>query len=396
MPSDAIIFVPGIKGTKLVNTNLVNFDTIWSGIQSNFETIEDLKFSHAVEGQYYDEKIDSVIQEGEIEELAYSEFLHDLDTNKPVYIFNYDWRYSAAENGALLEHFLDYLIRKSEAAKGVETFRKFDFITHSLGNFVLRNYLRYNGFSKVNKIIFTVPPFQGSIDAASAVVIGEGVFTNVKAKVRKIIRTFPGALELLPRYKHASRFNGLPGEHNFFLSEHWQENITTPTKRSARETARKFRAALEVAGKTVQDELLDLAALTGAQRKRILVIARTGYDTYQSINVLCNKAGEPGNFFDFANACKTKNGDGRVPDISSCHYYREVLTLQIKDDIFYRDYSHGFVLKDERLQKIVNRFLRSGSSSFDWKIPGGTVKQVKGLQRKIQKKTGLPYWETVV
>ena len=55
--------------------------------------------------------------------------------------------------------------------------------------------------------MFTVPPFQGAIDIVCAALIGEGVFPNVKAKIRKLIRTFPGALELLPNYAGASRFD---------------------------------------------------------------------------------------------------------------------------------------------------------------------------------------------
>ena len=36
------IIIPGIKGTKLVNSNTLNFDTIWSVLQSKYETIYDL------------------------------------------------------------------------------------------------------------------------------------------------------------------------------------------------------------------------------------------------------------------------------------------------------------------------------------------------------------------
>lgn len=80
MDSDAIIFIPGIKGTKLVETNRVNHDTIWSGIQSNFETIEDLELSFRFHNRHYDQGIDNLIVAGEIEELAYAEFLRDLRT----------------------------------------------------------------------------------------------------------------------------------------------------------------------------------------------------------------------------------------------------------------------------------------------------------------------------
>ena len=110
MASDAVIFIPGIKGTKLVETNRTPFDTIWSGLQSNFESLEDLELSRGDSRVYYDERVDFIVQPGEIEELAYREFLRDLATDKPVFIFNYDWRYSAAESGDLFKQFLDYLI----------------------------------------------------------------------------------------------------------------------------------------------------------------------------------------------------------------------------------------------------------------------------------------------
>ena len=156
MKSDAVIFIPGIKGTKLVETNRTPFDTIWSGIQSNFESIQDLELSASQDGVYFDEKITSIIGAGEIEELAYAEFLRDLTTEKPRFIFNYDWRLSAGENGERLGEFVDYLIAKSVASKDTPKFKRFDFITHSLGNFILRNYLHRNGFDRVNKIVFTV------------------------------------------------------------------------------------------------------------------------------------------------------------------------------------------------------------------------------------------------
>ena len=113
MSSDAVVFIPGIKGTKLVETNRTPFDTIWSGIQSNFETIQHLELTQGRSGVYYDERVRTIIDAGEIEELAYAEFLNDLDTDKPIFIFNYDWRYSAEENGEQLAEFIDYLIAKS-------------------------------------------------------------------------------------------------------------------------------------------------------------------------------------------------------------------------------------------------------------------------------------------
>ena len=121
------------------------------------------------------------------------------------------------------------------------------------------------------------------------------------------------------------------------------------------------------------------------------MIARHGYDTYQSLVVYRKRQKYPENFFDLENACENEHGDGRVPHISSCHYWEDVLTLMVDDSWRYREYSHGFVLKDERVQKLVNRFLSNPRDKFNnYKIPGGGVKKVVGLIPDMEK--GLPYW----
>lgn len=391
MESDATIFIPGIKGTKLVETNRSTHDTIWSGIQSNFESIEDLELTHQLKGQYYDEPVETIIKAGEIEALAYGEFLKDLKTNKPVYIFNYDWRLSAKQNGSRLNDFIEYLVEKSKVSgnreKNQKNIQRFDFITHSLGNAVLRSYIKQFdlNFRRIHKIVFTVPPFLGSIDIAVGILVGEGFFPNVKGKIRKVIRTFPGALELLPEYADASRF-GSREKHDFFKFNDWQENVTSPKNL----TSEKFKKALAIARQTVKNNLCDLAQLSEGQRDRILVIARHGYDTYQSLRVFRKLAGNPKNYFDIENACNNKHGDGRVPHVSSCHYHDSVLTLMVDDALFFSDYSHGFVLKDERVQKLVNRFFSKAGNKLKYDIPGGSVKKVIGLIP--DKEEGLPYW----
>ena len=395
MAAEAVIFIPGIKGTKLVETNLATWDTIWSGIQSNFETIENLELTAAYGGRHFDENPRSIIQASEVETLAYGEFLNDLKTEAPIYIFNYDWRLSASENGSRLDKFMDYLIDKSKARsdhskkkdkKAKTPIKSFDFITHSLGNFILRNYLSRFGFAKVNKIVFTVPPFQGSIDIVVGALLGEGLFPGVKAKIRKILRTMPGALELLPDYKDASRFDP-NGSHKFLNFNHWQSNVTRPSN----SVAGKMKKALTLAKKVVRNELCDLTSLSKVERDRILVIARGGFQTWQSVRVKKNGPGNTRNFVDFEGGLRTDDGDGRVPHVSSCCYWNSIQTLMLEDALWFREYSHGFILKDERVQKLVNRFLFSGRR-FDFSIPGGLIKRVVGLNREADPDTQLPRW----
>ncbi len=402
MSADAVIFVPGIKGTKLVNTNRVNFDTIWSGIQSNFETIEDLEFTHRYQNQYYEENIHAIIEPGEIEELAYAEFIRDLHADKPIYIFNYDWRLSAADNADHLADFMEYLVNKSAASKTSRTFRRFDMITHSLGNFIVRAYLHEYGFDKTNKIVFTVPPFAGSIDIASVATIGEGLFRNVKTKIRKLIRTMPGALELLPHYQYTSQFADSRAKHNFFNIDHWQRNITAPADKDKtklkqkKEIAEKFKQAIKVAKSTVSNKLLDLRQLGAKERNKCLVIARTGYETWQSVNVVkAASAPNPANYIDFENGLRNKCGDGSVADASACFYFDAVKTLVVQDALFHRDYGHGFILKDERVQRIINRFLRGESGKF-WQIPGNSVRRAKGLSLETDARTKLKYRKVIL
>jgi Lecithin:cholesterol acyltransferase len=325
-----------------------------------------------------------------------------LKTDKPVYIFNYDWRHSARVNGEGLNNFINYLINKSRANKNLQKqnkpFRRFDFITHSLGNAPLRSYIKQFDpkFERINKIIFTVPPFKGSIDIAEVILIGEGFFPNVKGKIRKLIRTFPGALELLPTYAGASRFSP-GGQHNFFNYEHWQSNIILPQKINSDKLriAEKFKITLDIAKKAVKQNIGDLSDLPKSLRDRILIICRDGYKTYQSMRVYKGREAPLKNFFDFENACRNKEGDGKVPHVSSCLYRDKINTVMVKDAWRYLDYSHGFVLKDERVQKLVNRFLFD-KKKFDHKVHGGSIQRVVGLENKKDKKKDLPYWEPVL
>jgi len=401
MAGEATIFIPGIKGTKLVETNLPTWDTIWSGMQSNFETIEDLELTAAYKGRFFEENPRSIIRPSEIETLAYGEFLHDLKTDKPIYIFNYDWRLSAKHNGDLLAKFMDYLIDKSLALskkskqkypEAAAPIKSFNFVTHSLGNFVLRSYLFHHNFKKVNKIVFTVPPFQGSIDIVTTALVGEGFFPGVKAKIRKLIRIMPGAMELLPTYPNASRF--APNRsHNFFNFNHWQGNVQDADPQDAN----KMKKTLTATGRFVRNELCDLKDLPEANRKNILVIVRGGFDTWQSVIVKKDDPGRVRNYVDFENSVRTDDGDGRVPHISSCCYYDSVQTYFLEDAFWYREYSHGFVLKDERVQKLVNRFLFS-ENNFDPNIPSGSIKRVRGLETILHENDeglSLPSWRIV-
>ncbi len=367
--SDAIIFLPGIKGTTLVNTNRADYDTIWSAIQSQYEDLNLLELSFDENDMGYDSWPHSLIKPGQIEGIVYSEFLRDIKTEKPIYVFNYDWRQNSVVNAERLQQFMTMLLQKSKASQRFDKpLRRFDLIAHSHGSNVLRQLTAMEGLRRIGKIVLAAPPLRGALDAVDAVLTGEGVFPGVRARVRKLIRSFPGALELLPTYG-AGLFDD-QSVVDFFNLAHWQANITDDDNSHAA----IFSETLGIARK-MQARLHDWSALKKPLRDRILIIVRDGYATAQSVQVHKQMAGEPNNYVDLEHMHFSPHGDGTVPHISSCAWSDKILTLVATDSWRYRDYGHGFILKDERIQKMVRRFL-SDSKPFDWYIPGRSIKKV--------------------
>ena len=62
------ILIPGITGTKLADTNRLDFDIIWSGIQSKYETIHDLKLDISAQ---FEQSTKVIIDRADVEDLAY-------------------------------------------------------------------------------------------------------------------------------------------------------------------------------------------------------------------------------------------------------------------------------------------------------------------------------------
>ena len=382
----AVIFIPGIKGTTLVNTNRTDYDTIWSAVQSQFEDLNQLEMSFGAKGQLADTYRDTIISPGQLEAIVYREFIHDLSLDKPVYLFNYDWRRTSHENAGKLQSFMDKLQAKSKISEHFKTpIKRFDVITHSQGSAVLRQLSGLEGFKRIGRVIMAAPPLQGSLDILDIVLTGEGFFPSVRGRIRKLLRTIPGGLEILPLYTGALFEDGTSAD--YFNMQDWQKNITS----KANNYSRKFTQAIEYARKS-RKLMPDLDKLSSSIRNRILIIARDGYPTAQSLRVYRKLAGEPDNFVDLENLHMTSDGDGRVPHISSCCWHQKILTLMATDSWRYRDYGHGFLLKDERIQKVMTRFLTQ--EQFDWGFPGHSIKKVSALVEKQHPETNLPYWET--
>ncbi len=225
--SDAVIMIPGIKGSQLINVNTHNFHPMWRDVRFNFSNVEDLELTEEYLGSRYEEKMEVLIERGSVESLAYKEFMEDLEVDVPKFFFSYDWRKSNRENGRNLHEFIEMLKKKSKASSTAKEIKTVSIVTHSMGNHILRFYIKDVGFDSIDKIVFVAPPFMGSLAMVTAFIKGQGMFKNIKKKLREIVRTFPGAIELLPRYKNAALFKD-DSAVDFFNKDHWQKGIITP------------------------------------------------------------------------------------------------------------------------------------------------------------------------
>ena len=365
------ILIPGITGTKLADTNRLDFDIIWSGIQSKYETIHDLSLD--INAQF-EQSAEVIIDRADVEDLAYKEayYIIKRKLEGEVFIFGYDWRRSCVENGKKLKAFVEYL-----SAKIGET--KFNFLTHSMGGIVFTCFLKTlrGDYSCIDKAILTVCPFKGSVNALVGLIKGEGgikfPFLNSNDEFRKIARTFPAVYELCPSYKNAVTFDPqhpLAGQiFNITDPAQWQSNLSK---------IKIFQRRLE----NLKDFLagnpgpINLARMDKKNRKRILIVIGRGEKTKTSVNV---KKEDPNmrikNFFDFDQ--KEDDGDGTVPYVSSSHYKKTILTLSVKSK-WYDKATHGFFLNDGRVQSIIRRFF-AGDTNYKnwWSDIGGTVNVVE-------------------
>ncbi|MBM4044646.1 MAG: alpha/beta hydrolase [Planctomycetes bacterium] len=354
MPTPTIL-VPGIKGTTLVNTNTLDFDTIWSGVQSKFESVYDLALKPDTR---FEAAPRAIIERSDVEDLAYREAVLIIahKTGSPVYIFGYDWRKSCAENGERLKAYVDLLKEKLQADR-------FNFVTHSMGGMVFSCFLKQlaGDYDLVEHAVLTVCPFNGSIYALVALIVGEGGINfpllNSNDEFRKIARSFPSVYELLPVYPGAiTRKDGKPFD--LYNPAHWQSNL-------AEEEMFRERLAHLKAFRVTRPAMQDLKELPVEVRKRFVIVVAEGEMTKQKVVVKPqDAAGRVTNFFDL-DLPGTKHGDGTVPSISSTLYKREILTIGVQSK-WYDRATHAFILNDGRVQNIINRFLKDDTEHPDW------------------------------
>ncbi|MCM3571101.1 lipase/acyltransferase domain-containing protein [Neobacillus mesonae] len=368
------ILIPGIQGTKLVNSNTLNFDTIWSGIQSKYETIYDLALK---QDPRFEVSPRTIIERSDIEDLPYREAISVLEhkIKSPVYIFGYDWRKSSAETAKLLAAYIDYLKEKLAV-------NSFNFIAHSLGAMVFSCYLKQlqGNYEVIEHAVLASCPFKGAVRALVSLAAGEGGLKfplfNSNDEFRKIARTFPSVFELCPTYKNAIVFeNG--AEFDLFNPDHWQSNIGDDDLGMFLNRIQHIKTFWS----KHDPAMLNLESLPEEIRKRILILAGEGEETKKKVIVKpVSPDGRAKNFFHFDSPDANGDGDGVVPLDSAAFYSEKVLTLAVKKK-WSNLAMHALFLNDGRVQTLITRFLLNQNVARAqgvpwWSVLDGSVRQL--------------------
>ncbi len=350
-----IIFIPGIKGSQLVNTYPVDFEVRWSLEDMVIGNITEDPLDFELREGLVDRNVRMMLREGELIKYAYERMIDHLrrEAGRLLYTFPYDWRKSIAPNARRLREFIEHVQSKSEV-NGKKP--KVSFVTHSMGALVLTSALGLRGpepFRDVDRIAYVAPPFRGSCGIFQALITGEkSGWICDEEDFRKLARSFPAVYEMLPSYRKAVIAAEDGKELDPFDLANWQENVTagdTFQPRFLRNAEVFVRGSKARYGGVCDAPLLPESELRKHPDK-ILVILSVGHETPYQIPVK-TKNPRNRNWFDFEHMLLDDYGDKRVHLRSAAI---EGLTLAA----YCGANSHSKICRDRRIIKSVALWLR--------------------------------------
>lgn len=351
----AIVFIPGIKGSRLIDTYPFDWPTRWSledMVVGNI--IEDPLDMALAEGRY-DARDGHWMRPGHAIGLPYRRLVAKLRTwqaPQPLYVHTYDWRKPLETSARRLVRVLDE-IQGRERAAGRSP--ELSFVTHSMGGLLLRSALglrdRRQPFRDVHRVVFIAPPFRGAIGAPYALVVGErdGLFSSDEDQ-RRLARTFPSVYQMTPSWAGAA-VDSDSRPLDLFDPANWQANVRDG---SGFRAAFLREAEAFVRGNSRHRETRSEAPLLSdrmlaAHAERVLVLCGAGHATHDQLPVQTANARNP-NWFDFAGARTTAHGDGTVPMISAAV---KGVTLAAFDGVA----EHALLCREERVANLVSMWL---------------------------------------
>ncbi|GEM_PF-6098857 len=247
-----LVFIPGILGSKLCDTSGA---VVW-GNATSLRNLPKLEL-----GREFPESaalvpcgpIRSIQVLGPIFSIKqYSSLFTSLAKmgfveKKNFFIFSYDWRKSNVDNASRFETFIARELPHGET---------FDILSHSMGGIITRVYLSSaSNRTRVRRAIYMGTPFLGSSSTFETIRHGWGALDIMvpghTEAIHRIVLSFPGFLELLPRYEdccYVKHAEGTPLEYlNVFDPGVWLRLGWLPGEVRSGAAFERFSAGLSAA-----------------------------------------------------------------------------------------------------------------------------------------------------
>lgn len=363
------VIVPGIEGSMLQNAYAISPATTWSTwvVASSYFIAPDFDSLALADDASADRDERVLTRPDSLLNIAYAKMVAGLQsrTEAPAYLFPYDWRYSNAVSAKLLAGYVERLLLKK--IPGLPAWDgNFDFVCHSMGGLIFRAFLadwmsaHGGALAPVGRVVFIATPHHGSLNAAQALISGEGLLPGAQKDMRKLARTFPSVYELLPRPgSHIMWAERDGAEIDLFQESNWQQNTTS--------------AVPDPHGYDVQQLHLDEAAsflhslpdpsdpMYGLSNDRMLVIyGEKPESTLQTIVV----GPPPANWYDFKNPRLDAGddvvlvGSARLPGVSSVAIKPEDIGWDVLGRVYSAFNLHAFLPAIDEVQTVASRFLQ--------------------------------------
>lgn len=363
----AVILIPGIKGSELVDTYPLDWPRRWSlNVENPME--------FALAGGRHDAGPGHWMQPSRLVSEAYGSITYKLRAwlaPEPVYAFGYDWRQRLEISARRLVAMLDEVEERERLAGREPQLR---FVTHSMGGLLLRSALalrnRRDPFAGIGRTVFIAPPFRGSIGAPYALVVGEtDNWFGTDRDQRRIVRGFPSVYQMTPSWPGAA-VDEDGGSIDLFDPDNWQANVRLGDSFQPgllRDAEAFVRGRKARHGGRSDAPILGDAALAKAADK-VLIICGSGQPTPCALPVLTRNRPNP-HWFDFAHPAIDTRGDGRV-------WLPSAAVKGVRLAAFADSGQHALVCRDPRVASLTSLWLEGrGALMMKPRTPDDPVKR---------------------